>query len=45
MSALISLKALSVTFDDKKVLDSISLDLHKGKITTLIGPNGAASQP
>ncbi|AAO08690.1 zinc ABC transporter ATP-binding protein ZnuC [Vibrio vulnificus] len=41
MSALISLKALSVTFDDKKVLDSISLDLHKGKITTLIGPNGA----
>lgn len=41
MSALISLKNLCVEFDGKKVLDGISLDLHKGNITTLIGPNGA----
>ncbi|EGR2796642.1 zinc ABC transporter ATP-binding protein ZnuC [Vibrio navarrensis] len=41
MSALVSLKNLCVTFDEKAVLDNINLELHKGKITTLIGPNGA----
>lgn len=41
MSALVELNNICVTFNDKKVLDSISVELHKGQITTLIGPNGA----
>ncbi len=41
MSALIALKNITVTFEQKTVLDNISLTVERGKITTLIGPNGA----
>ena len=41
MSSLVSLERLCVEFDDRRVLDNISMELEKGKITTLIGPNGA----
>lgn len=39
--SLISLSNVSVIFDDKRILDTISLSLLKNTITTLIGPNGA----
>ncbi len=38
---LISLSNVSVTFDDKQILNNISISLAKNTITTLIGPNGA----
>ncbi|MFA0568631.1 MAG: zinc ABC transporter ATP-binding protein ZnuC [Vibrio gallaecicus] len=41
MDTLIQLDAVSVEFDGRKVLDNISLDIQRGRITTLIGPNGA----
>lgn len=41
MTALIELKHISVTFGTRKVLDNVSLQLHRKKIITLIGPNGA----
>ncbi|MDF2155271.1 zinc ABC transporter ATP-binding protein ZnuC [Vibrio sp. CAU 1672] len=41
MSSLIRLENLCVEFDGRRVLDNISLELNKGRITTLIGPNGA----
>ncbi len=41
MSELIRLDNISVSFNEKSVLDNISLTINKGEITTLIGPNGA----
>ncbi|MEZ8174206.1 ATP-binding cassette domain-containing protein, partial [Vibrio kanaloae] len=41
MDNLIQLDSVSVEFDGRKVLDNISLNLERGRITTLIGPNGA----
>ncbi|MFB9134859.1 zinc ABC transporter ATP-binding protein ZnuC [Vibrio olivae] len=41
MSTLVELKNIQVRFADKTVLDNVSLELERGKITTLIGPNGA----
>ncbi len=41
MSALVDLQNIQVKFADKLVLDRVSLQLERGKITTLIGPNGA----
>ena len=41
MSSLVHLEQLCVEFDGRRVLDNISMELEKGKITTLIGPNGA----
>lgn len=32
---------LTKQYDDKKVVDSVSFELHKKKVTSLIGPNGA----
>lgn len=37
---MIEIKELSFSYDDKKTLDKVSLNVEKGKITTLIGPNG-----
>ncbi len=41
MSYLIKLDQVSVEFGDRRVLDTIDLNLQAGEITTLIGPNGA----
>ncbi|WP_413110537.1 zinc ABC transporter ATP-binding protein ZnuC [Thaumasiovibrio sp. DFM-14] len=41
MSYLIKLDQVSVTYNQRHVLDNIDLSLEAGKITTLIGPNGA----
>lgn len=37
---IISLQHLSMKFDDKVVLDDISLDIRKGEFLTLLGPSG-----
>ncbi|WON78374.1 zinc ABC transporter ATP-binding protein ZnuC [Serratia sp. UGAL515B_01] len=41
MSTLATLKNISVSFDTKRVLANISLNLQSGRILTLLGPNGA----
>ncbi|ANF17074.1 zinc ABC transporter ATPase [Buchnera aphidicola (Schlechtendalia chinensis)] len=41
MSFCISLKDISVIFNNKKILSKISLNLISNRILTLIGPNGA----
>ncbi|RJX73834.1 zinc ABC transporter ATP-binding protein ZnuC [Vibrio sinensis] len=41
MTPLVELRDISVQFNDRQVLDKVSLVLRKGDITTLIGPNGA----
>ncbi|OGB63598.1 Fe-S cluster assembly ATPase SufC [candidate division CPR3 bacterium GWF2_35_18] len=37
---MLSLKNLTVSIKDKKILNSINLDLEKGKIYAIMGPNG-----
>ncbi|OOF09929.1 MULTISPECIES: zinc ABC transporter ATP-binding protein ZnuC [Salinivibrio] len=39
--SLVTLDAVTVTYNGRQVLDNVSLDLKRGNITTLIGPNGA----
>ena len=34
------LENISLKIDSQQIIDKISLQLEKGKITTLIGPNG-----
>ena len=34
-------KELMKTYDGSAVVDSVSFDLPKGMVTSLIGPNGA----
>ncbi len=41
MSTLVELNQITVQFDQRTVLDKVSLRLNRGEITTLIGPNGA----
>lgn len=38
---MISVKGITKSYGDKKVVDDVSLEISKGKITSLIGPNGA----
>ena len=33
-------KKISVFYGDKKALDSINLEIHEKKVTSLIGPSG-----
>lgn len=40
MKKIIELKNISKTFDDDKVLDGISLDIHDNEFMTLLGPSG-----
>lgn len=39
--ALVTIENLTVRFDDRPVVDRVSLALHRGDIITIIGPNGA----
>ena len=41
MTSLVELSNICVQFDERKVLDNVSVSLKNGEITTLIGPNGA----
>ena len=41
MSSLLEIKNLSKTFDNKKILDNINLEIEKGRIVGLLGKNGA----
>lgn len=38
---LVAIENLTVRFDDRPVVDRVSLALHRGDIITIIGPNGA----
>ena len=38
---MISLKKVSVSYQQKKVLEDLSIDFHKGEFCALLGPNGA----
>ena len=38
--SLATLENVSLKIDGKPIIDKVSLSLEKGKITTLIGPNG-----
>ena len=38
---MISANNISKTFNDKKVLDNVSLELKKGEIVSIVGPSGA----
>jgi|SRR5699024_618536 len=38
---MVNIEGVSKFFNDKKVLDDISLNIKKGTITSFIGPNGA----
>lgn len=46
---MIKVKNLSKKYNDKTVVDNVSVNIKKGKITSFIGPNGAGkvrySQP
>ena len=38
---MIQIRNLDKTIDNKPILKDISVDIKKGKLTSLIGPNGA----
>lgn len=38
---MIEVKNITKTYGNKKVVEDVSLKIHKGKITSFIGPNGA----
>lgn len=39
-NAIISVRNISVFYDDKKAIDSVSLDIPENQVTSLIGPSG-----
>jgi len=41
MNNIISIKGLSVSYERKRVLTNIYLEIETGKICGVIGPNGA----
>ena len=41
MTTLLSVKNISVTLGNRKILDNVSLDMEAGGLKVLIGPSGA----
>ncbi|MBU9723295.1 MULTISPECIES: ABC transporter ATP-binding protein [Bacillaceae] len=41
MEKILAVNSIGKFFKDKKVLDQISFDVHKGEIMAILGPNGA----
>ena len=41
MTTLLSVKNISVTLGNRKILDNVSLDMETGGLKVLIGPSGA----
>ncbi len=41
MSALLTLKNISLTHQGRNILHDVSIDVGQGQIVTLIGPSGA----
>ena len=39
--ALLSLHNVTKSFDHKRILDQVSMEIHSGEVVSLIGPNGA----
>ena len=42
---ILELDGISKTFDDKKVLNSFSLEIKRNEFITLLGPSAAANPP
>jgi len=40
MESAISIKNLTISYDEKKILSNINIDIPKGKLIGIIGPNG-----
>ena len=38
---MISAKSISKTFDNKKVLDNVSVEIGEGEVISIVGPSGA----
>src|SRR5690625_3465338 len=38
---MVTIKSVSKSYDEKKVIEDVSLNIEKGAITSFIGPNGA----
>ena len=38
---LLSIKDLSVSIEDKKILQNLSLDINEGEVHAIMGPNGS----
>ena len=41
---MISVKNISKTYNNKKVLDKIDLEINQGEIVSIVGPSGAGKQ-
>lgn len=39
-SSVLKIENLALTYDNKKVLDSINISIEKGDVVTILGPNG-----
>tara|TARA_B110001452_G_scaffold258610_1_gene254035 strand:- start:343 stop:1119 length:777 start_codon:yes stop_codon:yes gene_type:complete len=40
LTPLVSLKKISLTYDNRQILDDISFEINKGEILGMLGPNG-----
>ena len=38
---LLSIKNLSVSIEDKKILNNLSLEINEGEVHAIMGPNGS----
>ena len=42
---MLSIQTLTKLYDGIPVVDDVTLDIPRGKVTSLIGPNGAGKSP